>query len=328
MNLRHTASATLLLLAVAAGCSSGSAPNPSRGNRVAPSPTNVAPYEPTTTATIPTPGATPGSTTTSPARRPCSGATPPARYSHVVWIIMENRGLGDIDGSGSAPYVNSLGRQCGMAADYSGVAHPSLPNYIALTSGSTQGVTDDSGSSSHRLAATSIFALVPGDWRSLEESMPSNCDHSGSGDYAPKHNPAVYYTGLAADCAARDVPLGPVPDVSARFTLITPNLCHDMHDCSTATGDRWLAAEVPQILAGAEYRSGSTALFITWDENDSGGSRVATYVVAPSVVPGTRSSTAFDHYSLLRTTEEMLGLSPLLGNAAAATSMAPAFHLR
>lgn len=299
---------------IAAGCSSSSAPSATRGNRVAPSPTNVAPYQSTGTAATAAAG-------------PCRGAPPPPGYSHVVWIIMENRGLADIDGSRSAPYINSLGRQCGLATDYSGVAHPSLPNYIALTSGSTQGVSDDSGPSSHPLGAASIFSLLPGGWRSLEESMPSDCDHSGHGDYAPKHNPAVYYTDLAAACPAADVALGPVPDIGARFTLVTPNLCHDMHDCSTATGDRWLSAEVPQILGSAEYRSGSTALFITWDENDSGGSRVATYVIAPSVVPGTRSAARFDHYSLLRTTEEMLGLSPLLGQAATAASMAPAFHL-
>jgi hypothetical protein len=136
-----------------------------------------------------------------------------------------------------------------------------------------------------------------------------------------------YYTSLAASCAAQDVTLTTPPDLSARFTFITPNLCDDMHDCATAAGDRWLAGVVPQILSSPAYRAGTLVLFITWDENDAGGSLVPTYVVAPSVPKGTRSAAGFSHYSLLSTTEELLGLSPLLGAAASAPDMRAAFHL-
>lgn len=241
---------------------------------------------------------------------------------------MENRGFDQIDGSSSAPYVNGLGHRCGLATRYSGVAHPSLPNYIALTSGTTHGVSDDAGPSSHPLPGPSLFSLLGPGWRSLQESMPSPCDHSSGGRYATKHNPAVYYTGIASQCPAQDVPMDDAaPDVSARFTLITPNLCNDGHDCSTSVADRWLSVEVPRILDSAQYRSGTAALFITWDENDSGGSLVATYVVAPSVPAGSRIAAPFSHYSLLRTTEEMLGLTPLLGQAATAASMRPPFNL-
>ncbi|HET9078312.1 MAG TPA: alkaline phosphatase family protein [Acidimicrobiales bacterium] len=321
MKLRSVGSTVALaVLLVASGCSSGPPRGAVRGNPVSPSPTNVAAIPTTTVPTSPTAGAASPS-------GPCTGAAPPDAVTHVVWIIMENRGLRQIDGSGSAPYINRLGRQCGVATDYSGVAHPSLPNYIALTSGSTQGITDDAEPAGHRLAVPSIFSLLGPGWRALAESMPTNCDRTTGGRYAARHNPAVYYTNIAAACAAQDVPLGPVPDLSARFTIITPDVCSDMHDCSTATGDRWLAGEVPQILGSAGYRSGSTVLFITWDENDSGGALVPTYVIAPSVPPATRSSQPFDHYSLLRTTEDLLGLRPLLGKAAAATDMSPAFHL-
>lgn len=241
---------------------------------------------------------------------------------------MENRGASEVYGSPRAPYVNQLGRECGVATDYAGVAHPSLPNYIALTSGSTQGISDDDGPSSHHLAAPSIFSLLGSGWRSLEESMPSPCSRTSSGDYGVKHNPAAYYTGISAQCRSRDVAMDDAaPDVSARYTFITPNICHDGHDCSTATADRWLSVEVPRILDSAEYRSGSTVLFITWDENDSGGRLVPMFVVAPSVHPGTRATGSFDHYALLRTTEELLGLNPLLGHAATAPSMRGAFNL-
>jgi phosphatidylinositol-3-phosphatase len=117
------------------------------------------------------------------------------------------------------------------------------------------------------------------------------------------------------------------PDIRARFTLITPNLCDDGHDCSTATADHWLSVEVPLILASPEYQSGTTAAFITWDENDAGGTVVPTYVVAPSVPPGIRVAAPFSHYSLLRSSEEMLGVGPLLGAAAGAPSMRGAFHI-
>jgi hypothetical protein len=251
----------------------------------------------------------------------------PGTYGHVVWIIMENRSYSDVVGSPAAPYLASLAGACGLATNYGGVAHPSLPNYLALTSGSIHGVSDDGGPDAHPIAGPSIFSLLGGGWRSLEESMPDPCDPDSRGEYATKHNPAVYYSALRASCAAQDVPLGSPPDVTARLTVITPNLCDDMHDCSTATGDAWLSREVPEILNSATYRAGNTAVFITWDESDSGGSVIPTYVVAPSVPPGDRSAAAFTHYSLLRTTEELLGLHPLLGGAATAASMTAAFNL-
>ena len=157
--------------------------------------------------------------------------------------------------------------------------------------------------------------------------MPSGCDQNSAGEYAPKHNPAAYYTDLGTTCGSQDVPLGTTPDLQAAFTFITPNLCNDMHDCSTATGDTWLSNEIPQILSSPQYRSGTTVVFITWDENDAGGQLVPAYVIAPSVAPGTRSAQPFTHYSLLRTVEQLLGLRPLLGQAASATGMQQAFNL-
>lgn len=280
---------------------------------------------PTTTTTPSTTKAVPSTTVVA---GPCRGSTPPPSYQHVVVIVMENRGAGQVYGSAQAPYINHLGGQCGVATDYSGVSHPSLPNYIAMTSGGTQGISDDDGPSSHHLTAPSIFSLLGNGWRSLEESMPSPCAHGSSGEYAVKHNPAAYYTGVSAGCRVQDVALDDsAPDLSARYTFVAPNLCHDGHDCSTATADHWLSVEVPLMLGSPQYRSGSTVLFVTWDENDSGGSLVPMFVVAPSVRPGTRSTSPFDHYSLLRTTEELLGLSPLLANGATAASMRAAFNL-
>jgi phosphatidylinositol-3-phosphatase len=253
----------------------------------------------------------------------------PPGWQHVVWIVFENHSYGDIIGSSSAPYLNGLAKQCGLATNFSAEAHPSLPNYIAMTSGSTQGISDDNGPSSHPLNVASIFSLLPGGKsRSLQESMPSNCATSSSGSYAVKHNPEAYYTNLGSDCANYDVPLAATPDISAKFTFVTPNLCNDMHDCSVQTGDTWLSNFLPKILASTEYQSGSTAVFITWDEDDnSAGQHIPTLAVSPSTPAGTTTATALNHYSMLRTTEEMLGLTPLLANAASAPSMRSALGL-
>jgi hypothetical protein len=249
-------------------------------------------------------------------------------WQHIVWIVMENHSYSQVIGSSSAPYENALAGQCGLATNDYAITHPSLPNYVAMTSGDPQGVTDDSGPSSHPLNVPSIFSqLGTGGWRALQESMPSNCYLSGSGQYAVRHNPAAYYTNIRTDCATYDVPLGPTPDISARYTFVTPNLCNDTHDCSVASGDTWLQTFIPKLTSTPEYRAGSTAIFLTWDEDDmTNVNQIATFVISPSTVPGTKSATKFTHYSLLRTTEEMLGLSTL-GGAAGATSMRSAFNL-
>jgi len=258
---------------------------------------------------------------------PCGTvATPPTTYQHVVWIVFENKPYSDIIGSASAPYTNTLASECGVATNFFAETHPSLPNYIAMTSGSTQGITDNAAPSSHPLAVPSIFSQVAS-WRSLQESMPSNCALTDSYPYAVRHNPAAYYTDIRTACASFDVPLGSTPDISAAYTFVTPNLCNDMHDCSVSTGDSWLSTFLPKILGSSAYTSGSTAIFITWDEDDSSASNhVATLVIAPSVPIGTGIATTFNHYSMLRTTEELLGVNTYLGNAATATSMRSPFH--
>lgn len=219
----------------------------------------------------------------------------------------------------NAPYINGLAAQCGLATNFhtgESTALPSLPHYLAMTSGSTQGVTDNMPPSAHPLNVPSIFSqLGTGGWRALEESMPSNCYRYSSGSYAARHNPAAYYSNIRSQCTAQDVPLGAAPDISAPFTFLTPNLTHDMSKTATNTsvasqvkaGDDWLATEMPLILNTPEYLSGSTAVFLTWERATSATDQVPTLVVSPYTVPGTRSATAFTHYSLLKTTEETLG---------------------
>jgi hypothetical protein len=268
------------------------------------------------------------------------------RYTHVIWVMMENHRYGAIIGSAQAPYINGLVRKCGLATNYHNVTHPSLPNYIAATSGLallrlTPFFADCDPAPGCDTAARSIFGQLRS-WKAYEESMPARCDHSNSGEYAVRHNPAVYYTNLAG-CTARDVPYGALGDDLANgnlpaYSLITPNLIDDMHDGTVAQGDHWLSVNLPTILGSVEYRSGSVVVFVTWDEGEGGsssacatnladiGCHVATIVISPRTAAGTRSSTLFNHYSLLRSTEQLLGV-PALGRAAGAPSMLRAFGL-
>ena len=248
---------------------------------------------------------------------------------------MENKGYGSVIGSSNAPFENSLAKECGLAANDNGVSHPSLPNYLAATGGSTFGVTDDASPSAHKISADSIFEQIGRaglTWRSYIESMPSNCDTSASGTYAVKHNPATYYVNVRAACAVNDVPLDGVliHDIVAgslpSFSFVTPNLCNDTHDCPVRVGDGWLKTWIPRILAGPNYSSGNTLVIITWDESEGSSSRIPTIVIGPTVPVGTVATQRFDHYALLRTTEDILGL-PHLQAAVSAPSMAAAFGL-
>ena len=273
-------------------------------------------------AVLPTPVASGAPTTTISA--PCGRASS-ASITRVAWIVLENVGY-SVVGSPSAPYFNSLADRCALATDFLAVSHPSLPNYLALTTGSTQGITDDGEPRTHPLHVASLFSQLRGRWRVFAESMPTPCDHVTSGEYAARHNPAVYLTNLPS-CPADDLPFTQPLDLSAVFTMFVPNVCDDMHSCPVATGDAWLARYVALILASPQYRRGTLALFITVDENDQSSiNRVPTIVVAPSVPRGLRLGTAFTSYSLLRTTEALLHL-PFLAGARSASSMLKGFRL-
>jgi phospholipase C len=258
----------------------------------------------------------------------------PATYQRVIWIWMENKTWPEVLGHpAAAPYASSMAHQCGTASRYASVGSPSLPNYIGATAGGHQGLTDDGSPASHPLTVSNLFRQVRdagGTERSYAEDMASPCQLSSAGGYAVKHNPAAYYVGGGdrAACQADDVPFTSFrSDLQAghlpRFSFVIPNGCHSTHDCEVASGDAWLAGLVPEILASPSYRSGTTAVFVIWDEDTP----MPNLVISPSVVPGTVVSSAANHFALLRTTEEMLGLPDRLGAAAGAPSLRGPFHL-
>ncbi len=309
----------------------------SSGQPVAP---NSAP-NPATTTVLPTattpPSATVPATTPVEWVGPCgrSGAAPSA-YDHVIWIWMENKDRGEVFDAATTPFMHSLAAACGTASNYvdHGI-HPSLPNYIAATSGGTQGINDDQFPDKHPLTVDNIFRQVRAAGkvsRSYLEAMPSNCAVKCTAQYAVKHNPAAYYVGGddRAACERDNVPFDRfVSDLGGdlpAFSFITPDICHDMHDCPVATGDQWLADLVPAITSSASYREGRTAVFIVFDESHGGGT-TPFIAIAPTIAPGTVASMELDHYALLAFTEDALGVSTRLGKAATAASMHDAFAL-
>lgn len=284
--------------------------------------------------------ATPGRAT---AKRPCGQLARPPVYKHVIWVWLENHSYHSIIGSPHARYLNALAARCGVATNYHNVSHPSLPNYLAATSGLGYAAlpTSDCDPSACGTPARSIFGQGE-TWRAYEQSMPAACHRVSTGEYAVRHNPPPYYRRLRG-CGAHDVPYSRFAgDLAHRrlpaFSFVTPNLIDDMHDGSVAQGDAWLAGQLPRILASPQYRDNSTAVFITWDEGAGGstsrcatnttdvGCHVAILVISPSTPAGSRSATLFNHYSLLGTAEQLLGL-PRLGRAAKTKTMTSAFHL-
>jgi phosphatidylinositol-3-phosphatase len=284
------------------------------------------------------------------ASHPCGTQSKPGTIKHVIWIVLENHSYGAILGSSQAPYFNTLAKDCGVATNYHNVTHPSLPNYIALTSGLPlsslqEFLSDCVPGSGCDTSATSIFGQGES-WKSYEESMPSNCDQNNSGNYAARHNPAAYYTSLHT-CGSNDVSYSHLAsDLSHNrlpaFSFVTPNLIDDMHNGTVAEGNSWMSRNLPAILNSSEYKNGSTVIFITFDEGSDVGSyadgencaantsdtscHLSTFVISPSTKAGARSGTLFNHYSLLGTTEQLLHLSKL-GQAASYPTMISAFNL-
>jgi phospholipase C len=260
------------------------------------------------------PGA-PRETAHSPA---ASARTTAPVVGHVFLIVFENHSYDQIIGNADAPYLNALARRYGLATNYHAVAHPSLPNYLALVGGSTFGIADDC--TSCRVSASNLADQLEKaglSWKGYMEGMPAPCYRGASaGRYAKKHNPFAYFADIAGDaarCPAHVVPLGRLSaDLASgsapRFSFVTPDLCHDMHDCSVSTGDRWLRSFLPSILRDRSYRRDG-AVFLTFDEGDA-NNHVATIVITPPGI-ARRSSAHFDHYSLLRTIEDVFGLAHL-----------------
>jgi phosphatidylinositol-3-phosphatase len=287
---------------------------------------------------------------------------------HVIVLFMENQPYVNIIGNPAAPYVNGLAHECGLATNYHNITHPSAPEYLAVTSGNLGGAgdcppvyLDPSWPPTCPDPSTNIFeqTMAAGKtWKVYQEDMAANCfEGEDNSNYDINHNPAAYYTDLGgpsgepnSPCKKYDVPMGSPQqgnfetDLATghlpNYSFIAPNLIHDTHNGTIAQGDQYLSQLIPTILNSRQYRDGSTVLFLAWDEGEGGstsncaynttdiGCHVAMIVVSPYTRPGTTSAALFNHYSLFKTSEQLLHLR-FINHAkdSRVKSMAPAFHL-
>jgi len=285
-----------------------------------------------------TPGSPAGSITSPPSsskagapkKAPSAGIL---RFSRVIVVVMENKEYGSIIGSSKAPYINSLASRYSLATQFYAATHPSLPNYLALTGGSTFGITSDC--TDCHVNAPNIVTQLEGagiSWKAYNEGLPSPCSNAAtSGTYAKKHNPFMYFDDITSNPArcSKVVPMTQLDtDLTSgnlpSFVWVTPDLCHDMHDCSVTEGDHWLSSFLPPLLKSLDSHG---VLFLTWDEGSTGagcctyasGGHIPAIVAGPAARANTTSATAYDHYSLLRTIEVSWNLG-MLGNAACSCS--------
>jgi len=246
---------------------------------------------------------------------------PPGKVTKVMVTWEENENYSSVIGSSGAPYINSIASQCGLATNYDSLTHPSLPNYMEMTSAQPYDVApwngdrDPGGTCS--TTNPSIFSQTS-NWKSYVESMPSNCDMTDSGDYEARHNPAVYYSNLT-DCSTNDVPFtelatdvasGSLPTIST----VTPNAIDDGEDGTLSETETWLSNYLPTILAGPDYTSGRLAIIIVWDEGAGSGdvaSNVPLIVLSEGTPAGSTSSLPLNDYSVTAAIDSIAGLTPL-----------------
>ena len=250
---------------------------------------------------------------------PSSPGTPtpsptPAKPSHVFVIVIEN---GSYENVMAQPYLAGLAAQYGQASDYHPISSPSLPNYLAMTSGSTWGIRDDNF---HQLPATGIGHQLTDagiSWAAYMEGFTGDCFHSPY-PYGLKHNPFAYYGG---QCPSNILPMTQLATdlagTTPQLSWITPGLCNDGHDCPIRAADRWLAGFVPQITSSPAWQQNGV-LLITWDESAGGDDHVALLVVTPKLRG--QIATTMDHFSLLATVSDELGVARL-GQSAQAASL-------
>jgi phosphatidylinositol-3-phosphatase len=247
---------------------------------------------------------------------------PAPRFRHIVVVVMENKAKAEVLGSRDAPYFNSLASRYAVLAHYGGIAHPSLPNYLGLISGATHGIHTDCTDcvvSARNLADT--LERAHRTWKAYAEKLPrAGWTGPRAGLYVKRHVPFLYFRDVLRSPARRrhvvpmrqlstDLAAGRLPD----FSLVVPDMCHDMHDCSVAQGDAWLGRFLPPLLRNP--RLALSVIFVVFDEPSifqPGTDLVPALALGRVVKPDSEYSPRTSHYGLLRTIEDAWGL-PRLG---------------
>ncbi|KAG2172395.1 hypothetical protein INT43_004937 [Umbelopsis isabellina] len=261
--------------------------------------------------------------------------SPPAntnvpKFDHVYFIFMENSNYNQIIGASAAPYLTSLSQKYTTLVNHYALQHPSDPNYIAVTAGSTLGKTGDDNVA---VSARNIIDSLEDKglkWRVYNDNMPSVCFKGTSGEYWQDDAPFYYYNDVGGNATRCQniVPMVPYMANDHKSSSTAPNYaflsaddCDDMEGCGIADGDSWLENRLAPLLNSTVWAEGNSLLIISFDEDagqssrSSGDSqRVATILVSPKVKAGCQAKTRYNHYNLLSTVNAALGLEPLTKN--------------
>jgi phosphatidylinositol-3-phosphatase len=231
-------------------------------------------------------------------------------YAHIVVVIEENHSYSEVIGNSNAPYITSLANNGAKMTQSFAITHPSEPNYLALFSGSTQGLTDDSCPHTYSSANLGRQLINAGrTFKGYSESMPSDgftgCSSSDN-LYKRKHNPWVNFTNVPSSSNLRFSVFPTDYTTLPRVAFVVPNMCHDMHDCSVSTGDTWLKNKLGAYATWAKTHN--SLLLVTFDEDDhSANNRIPTVFYGAHVATGSYSE-HITHYTVLRTLESLNGL--------------------
>ncbi|MEV0663829.1 alkaline phosphatase family protein [Actinomadura luteofluorescens] len=248
------------------------------------------------------------------------------QFDHVVIVMFENKNYTSIKGRSSAPYLNELASQGTLFTNSFGLTHPSQPNYVGLYSGSMDGVhKDDCPTTIKRGNLGQQLVDAGKTFKGYSEALPS-AGYTGckSGRYARKHAPWVNFPNMSG--SAYNVPYSSFPSDYSKLPTVSfaiPDMCNDMHDCSIGTGDSWVKKNLDGYAQWAKTHN--SLLVTTFDEdNFTSVNQIHTVFVGDHVKAGYQSTTQFNHYSVLRTLEDMYGL-PALANAKNASPITDAW---
>jgi hypothetical protein len=251
---------------------------------------------------------------------------------HVVIVIEENAEFPNIIGNRVMPYMNALASEYGLATQFYGNTHPSIGNYLMMTTGAITTQNNDYTGVVDTDNVVRKLIAAGRSWRSYAEGMPvvGYLGATANNNYVKKHNPFAFFTDVANDSVQRRnlVPFTRFhqdmngPGLPA-YSFVVPNLCSDGHDCTLSVEDQWLHDNIGPLLRNPRFQQ-SGLLIISFDEgvtNTFGGGRIVTIVVGPRAKRGFQSATRYQHQSLLRFSMEVLGLSSYPNAGAGAPSM-------
>jgi acid phosphatase len=286
-----------------------------------------------------------GSSTPTPTPSPSPTATPTPTslsFSHVFLVVEENHSYAEVVGNSGMPYLNSLIQTNGLATQYYANTHPSLPDYLWLSSGSNDGITDDDCASATGALKVDNVVRELNDaglsWKAYAESLPAvgymGCS---SGEYVQRHNPFMYYSDVI-DNSTEQQKIVPFTQFAIdrennalpRFSYIVPNLLDDAHDGTLAQADNWLQGNIGPLLSTAMFQAGGAGLLIVvFDEgtdSTNGGGQVAWVAISPKAKVNYKSVAFYQHQSTLRLMLQGLGVTTFPGAAAAAPNMSEFFQ--